>query len=227
MTDDFDLEGLAKRAAEEGKEFGDLREFAAEIAHTVFRKLVASGLLELDGKSPAQVSEDFRKALDRFPEGSSFWEFAVDYTPTLLREARRYRDNGEPLLACLMYATWLEHWANALITDWGPRKGIGEAERIAIIRESNFPAKMGWLLRVLGLPDLEPAHRHTAMEIVSHRNGFVHHKYKSHDPVAEARLEALVARFDSTVKYLESYYIRNLLAGLERIPEHVFKFEAQ
>lgn len=227
MIDTLDLDDLAKRAAEEGKELGDLKGLAVNIAHKVFRQLVATGILELDGKSPAEIFEEFRKVLDGFPEDSSFWDFAIDYTAALLREARRYRDSGESLLACLMYATWLEHWVNALITDWGPRKGIGEAERIAIIRESKFSAKMGWLLRVLGLPDMELAHRNAALEIVNHRNSFVHHKYKAYDPAAEAKLEALVARFDNTVKYLENYYIRNLLTGLQHIPGRWGRLEAQ
>lgn len=189
------------------------------VANKVFRAAAASGAISVEGRTREELLQDLIDLVEGTPAESSLWEITIEHRSSLIQEARRYRDQDQPFFACLMYATWIEHWINGVIIDLASRKGIDDGSKISIIRESNIRAKLGWLPKVLGAPEFEEAHRNTALKVIESRNGFVHYKYKAHEESSRTELVTLIGQFDETVSYFEQYYVTNFLSGLNSLDD--------
>lgn len=129
-----------------------LEKLSGIVADKVFRAAAASGAIEIADRTHTEILNDLIELVENTPADSLFWQITLVHTDSLVSEARRYRDKGEPLFASLMYATWIEHWVNGVITDLASRNGMSDSIRTSIIRESSIRAKLGWLPRVLGAP---------------------------------------------------------------------------
>lgn len=90
----------------------------------------------------------------------------IDALPYFRRKAREQADDDVPLASLILYATWIEHWINVLISIGMQRDGATEAdveayfktqprskakvERLKSLSRAPLPEKeFGWLLQVI------------------------------------------------------------------------------
>jgi hypothetical protein len=81
------------------------------------------------------------------------------------------------LLAALLYATWVEHVLNELITVAVSRKGEPDALARRIIRDVQLSAKLDWLLPLLGFRPIGQKHAERLRKLAEFRNQYAHYKW--------------------------------------------------
>ena len=142
----FDLEG--RQIAIPKRQFVNT---AVPLFRACIEDAVRLGVIDPKGKDKDQIAEEIFKFIGRIGESTRFL-CSTDHTSDLLDEARRCVQIGKQQIACLLYATWLEHWMNALIADLARRRRFQDTEISAILRDIPYKAKPTWFLRLLGFP---------------------------------------------------------------------------
>lgn len=193
-----------------------LLEASRRICQRMAEEVVRRGLVSPNGMTDDQLRDEVFACLrSEFKDDNVL--FIRDHTPDLLKRARAYRTEGDCYLACLLYATWAEHWINGLISTVGERRKLQPDETAQIIREAPLRAKLTWLLSLFGLPRIADRHRSSITRLMDLRNGFVHYKWMGRSEPADAQDEADLDRsltnFEATVKYLQRYYSRVIFVG--------------
>src|SRR5262245_57618994 len=104
--------------------------------------------------------EQKRKAFEAHVERSFREEGAksvIDFRPRLLRLARTLANEPHPMEAVVLYATWAEHWVNAILVTTALRRGQKERAAIRLVR-SGFATKLDGHWTRLELPKPPQAH---------------------------------------------------------------------
>jgi hypothetical protein len=151
---------------------------------------------------------------------------ALDFQPRLLATALDLSHRSHPIEAVILYATWCEHWLNATLISAALGRGLVEKDVKEMIRSSNAAAKLGWLWRLLGLPELPPNLR-SAVDFLSEvRNEHVHYKWTSHDPDAltheNSRLTLAIAEVRSVVEGLIDFEIHDIVGTHIAVADRLF-----
>ena len=167
---------------------------------------VKDGYLSTTGKTKEQFVAEFME----FAKNTEII-LRTDYTESLLRQARSYRRERSRELACLFYATWIEHTLNGFISSLARRMDFADNEITDIIRETSYKAKMSWMLRLFGRDSFNNSHINLIVKLMEVRNAFVHYKWKPESNQVRKETEALLSRIERTVKYIQEYERRNLL----------------
>jgi hypothetical protein len=184
---------------------------------------VAQGLIDPRGKSDVELDREvgayLRRVVRRVERSNSF-PFAVDYRQGLLAHARRFKQAEELELACLLYATWCEHWANSTIATLAYRRGMNQTDVAALLRDCSLRAKLGPLVLALGGPRIPERHAIFVGRLAESRNSFVHYKWKfaepeTHDESAE-QLRVLLLAVERTVRALMAWESRHLLVSSQK-----------
>ncbi len=191
----------------------EFEEITKSIINLFYRSRVLSNHIDPRGKDTVEIVEELKALVEQHNAANVKYTWITDYTSYLLKEARAYKKDKRFEMACLMYATWLEHWLNDIVGILSERKGLDEKEIIQLIRQTNFASKSSWLLKLLDLPIFDPEQK-TMMEImVEFRNGFVHYKWQPENRDREETLKDLVLQFENTVKYLQNYENAHIYYG--------------
>jgi hypothetical protein len=145
--------------------------------------------------------------------------FTTSYSDSLLSQARAFRRKQKTWEACIFYATWLEHFLNGLVLDLCHEK-LEASEAAQVVRDLPIRAKLSWFPVLGGLKPIAKSHVTLLTRLADLRNEFVHYK-KSHDPFgveddSQDRVKAVLARVESSVRYLGLYYDRQMLKGKTR-----------
>jgi hypothetical protein len=170
------------------------------------------------GKDETQLRKDILDFLERLSKSSRFF-WSIDHMGELLGEARRYARAGKAQMACLLYATWLEHWLNSLVADLARRRRFHDTEISALLRDVPYKAKPTWLLRLLGFPPLSEKHVRSIVEIGEIRNSFVHYKWRLHDVDSDElkkegeRARRVAEQAEHAIRYLRSVETKYFLGG--------------
>jgi len=117
-------------------------------------------------------------------------QIVYDYLPHLQRRARRAgRTKAVPLVALILYATWVEHWTNMVLTVGMLRRGQTETQvRLYFSRQPRFEDKVAQLGANLSLPHLGSQARNDLLRLMRCRNDFVHYTWEgSHIGAAKRR----------------------------------------
>lgn len=187
--------------------FSELDEDRAEM----FRRIAARALHEEGVRSPTrtQIEVRARRVLRSFDatqqEKGTGNVLVLDYTGDLLQSARKFRRERQPYLSCVLYATWAEHKLNQWIWSLANKKSLPVDDIQAMIRETQHRAKIAWLLRILGAPNVPKRHRLAVQQMMERRNAFVHYKWRQHRPSDEKAVVELLKNFERTVAYFRQY----------------------
>jgi len=197
------------------------RALQSYIINDLYRSSVKFGYLNPKGKTDQQIEEEFFQLLAlQARQGNYPYTFSVDYKDDLLNQARINRRRMHYTIACLLYATWVEHWVNDIISIYGSRNGLEDEDIIQIIRDTKFQAKVTWLWTLLDLKPISVKHRRSLEELITWRNGFVHYKWKQksgEDLIADIKqLAEILERFENTITYLNRYYHKHILKGVKK-----------
>ena len=148
-----------------------------------------------------------------------------DHTAALLREARAYRKAGRHELACVLYATWAEHFLNQLVVTGAKRKGLSEEDGVKMIRNLSFESKFTWVPKLLGFRAIALSHQKALRKLGELRNQYVHYKWRGYSAKGEKLDEYRqpVADFEKTVAYLGQYERREIFSGQKAAPRRFTK----
>jgi hypothetical protein len=180
----------------EGKRL--LQEFAEKTIPWILEQAIRDGRIDPRGKSEEQVEKEFVDFLGELLEAEEGEVLIVtDYTDSLLREARRSAKRGTFEFACLLYATWVEHWLNQMIVTAAARRGLTDQERTQALRR------------------LAARHQKALIEIGELRNTFVHYKWRRQplDDRSDKNLAGAVRNIDKTITYLRRFERREVFGG--------------
>ena len=181
--------------------------------HIALRNGIRLGHLDPTGKSQEAFARDVKRYFRRLAKQESF-PISIDHRPTLLATARATLSDGKNEIACLLLATWLEHWINGAIQTLLQREGQPDNVIVQIVRDCQFRAKLTWVLALLGAPPIAEPHAKAMVALSESRNWFVHYKWNSHNPdegdPQEVKLGEQLKQFEKTIGYLHRYSSRNL-----------------
>lgn len=197
------------------------KKLAKTLANSIYRSLIAEGAIDPRGKTDQQI----RSELSRYWQSNSpkiAITIAIDHTQMLLSEARTYARQGKSEFACLMYATWVEHWINGMIRYFGTKIWLAEKDLLEITRTSNSSQKLSWVWKLLQAPPINKSHLRVIERLIESRNRFVHYKWIAHDPDKEREEDQTphpaLKNIEKTIKYLSAYERRNIYYGKSKIP---------
>ena len=186
-----------------------------EIIQATFTTFVATGQVDPQGKSEEELETELLTLLRAVVKGGGF-RSVVDHRTSLLAQARDFAKKDDSELAILLYATWFEHWLNALFDNRAHLHGFKDKDVHIALRQIGLDAKLICFPLFLQLPRLSPSHVATVRECSNLRNAFVHYKFAARPAVDDATEEKTLGRVleasEKTVRYLCNY---------ERL--HIFK----
>ena len=120
------------------------------VIEAVRQSAIRYGHIDPRGKTAVEAEEEFAQFLLKFlKQPSYFW--VMDYKEDLLEQARLFRASGQNHLACLLYATWLEHWVNGIIDTYAGRKKLDRETTVQMLRDATTRAKLTWLFVLLSV----------------------------------------------------------------------------
>jgi hypothetical protein len=181
------MSNLKKLSPKESRQFVTL----------ISQDMIRQGLIDPTGKTDDEVKQEILAL------GKRGITLIDDHRPGLLKQARLFQKTDEVRLACLLYATWFEHWLNSVISTLAEKKGLDDKEVTQIIRDTNFDAKTGWLLRILGAKPISSKHKSIIKRTTELRNAFVHYKWRP--AYMEDDMRSVILEVEKTLKYLMSY----------------------
>lgn len=196
-----------------------LQKLGVLIFEGYYKRFVADGLLDPEGKSGAELKAEFCHQFEKaHKDKSSFYNVITDHTEDLLAAARAHAKRDKCDIACLFYATWLEHWVNRLIKE--KAKALGDESLKTLIRETGLKAKYQCLPALLGIPRLCDTHVNTALRIAELRNGFVHYKFvPTHVDNLQRELQQWrreLEKAETAVRYFQSYECKHIYKGQKK-----------
>lgn len=189
------------------------------LADGMYKAAIFEGHINPKGKTPQQVRREVAEWFLLRSKNDFKMGFIVDHTPDLLLEAREYRRHKKNEYACLMYATWIEHWVNSMVRFFAKKKHLGEKQIVEIIRGSNFNQKTTWLWSLLDAPSISSGHLINMSSLNQYRNSFVHYKWLRIDPEdddQDRKRDSVVEQIEKTIKYLLSYERRHVFDGKKK-----------
>jgi hypothetical protein len=193
------------------------RRLKKRLLHELFDSFLAIGALDPAGKTNEQVKKELNALALDFVQSAPH-RFIVDHRAHLLAHARQFVRLEEYDLALLVYATWFEHWINALFDNRAWRRGLTSKDVHLCIRQISLHAKLVVFPLLLKLPRLAESHVRTVNRCSELRNAFVHYKFSSR-PADNSRLDEeeeqikMTTACERTVRYLNNYERRHIFKG--------------
>jgi hypothetical protein len=213
MRDLEKIQSLEQSATSDDQKMQDI---VKGLVDGMYKAAIYEGHINPKGKTPQQVRREVAEWFLLKSKKDFKMRFVIDHTPDLLQEAREYRRRKKNQYACLMYATWTEHWINSMVRYFAKKKHIDEKQIIEIIRGSNFNQKTTWLWRLLEAPSISSRHLKNITSLNEYRNSFVHYKWLGIDPEDEKqdrKRDSVVEQMEKTITYLLSYERRHVFDG--------------
>jgi hypothetical protein len=207
-------EGIAALSAREQRALANL--FRDETRKGAFR-LPASDIL----------TSFCQHIVDEFPHQHTT-QVVYDYLPYLRRRAKlAARSNSVPLVSLVLYATWLEHWINMVITVAMLRNQVSQTEVDRYFdSQPNFASKLAQLGPVLALPPLPRTLQGPVKKLIACRNDYVHYTWRgSHSGHAHRRhsnLRNIVLRAPELLVRLRAWEVDALDAQFRPISRRLF-----
>ena len=155
----------------------------------------------------------FRRALTRAWLEEEYAE-VLDYRPRLLRAAGQHRRRRAPLVALVLYATWIEHTVNAIVIGAARINGpwTGHVDDLARhIVAADFPVRLSKMWSRYKAPTLDHTVKARLLRFMELRNDLVHYKWIGHSPVELERELAHMRTLAANARSLVTY-----LRGIER-----------
>lgn len=201
----------------------DIDKLGRSLVRSIAQELIAIGEIDPRGKSDEELHVEIINYLDTVVRKRNIiFGHILDHTLSIISEARKFARDEQYEMACLFYATWLEHWLNDMIATFCRRKKLPEDDITQIIRETQFRGKSTWLFRVLGLKPINETHLKRMQQVIESRNSFVHYKWKATDIDDESwikdreKLIELLNNVEKTISYLRKFKNQQVYFGRKR-----------
>lgn len=116
---------LVKRVSKQGVLNQKLDLLSRQLSKAIIEAAVAHGDINLAGKSDSEIRQEVADFLLDVAKNRKML-VAIDHTSTIKDIGRQFEKDGKPELASMMYATWVEHLLNGMISMAVHRKGQGD-----------------------------------------------------------------------------------------------------
>ena len=140
-----------------------------------------------------------------------------DHREDILDTADDLNKKGHTQLAISLYATFIEHTLNKIISIECSYKNIDRKTQTEIIK-TNI-GKCTWLFKLLGLPQLKPQYVKMILKISEERNSYLHYKWKpspdkiSDEDKTEKDKQEKIDKIKALIKYLKNYDTKHHYRG--------------
>jgi hypothetical protein len=155
----------------------------------------------------------------------------LDHRDAIATQAKALVDERRPLASLILYATWVEHWLNAVLVTHAIRRGLSPDQSEQIVRDAQLRAKITWLLQLAGLPPLEDEHRKAIVALTDLRNAYVHYKWSGRTPEElaqeEERLRETVHRCEALLDYLRDYERDHISGEMPEAAKRLFGVDVE
>lgn len=189
-----------------------------KIIETLIEGLVLSGDIDIHRLSYSEAISKLKSIAD-----NNEISIIVDYTKSLIKEARFYFKKDQHEMACLFYSTWLEHWINNIIALILKKKKWNDKEIVEVIRNVSFQGKYTWFLKIIDLKKIDGTHLKKIIKVSELRNNFVHYKWKEYNQQSEKELSDVLNDFEKTIKYLNQYQNELFFKNKKRTIKKILK----
>jgi len=113
--------------------------------------------------------------------------------PYLRRTARRLTKHRVPTASLILYAAWIEHWVNIMVTVAMLRSGKMPNKPLQFLKtQPRFDDKLKKLASALGLTSLPKKIRDSLIQVVKQRNQHLHFTWEGKSPERVRRDETTV-----------------------------------
>jgi len=117
----------------------------------------------------------------------------TDSRPYLRRTARRLAKHRVPTASLILYAAWIEHWVNIMVTVAMLRSGKAPIEPLRYLKtQPKFDDKLKKLACVVGLTALPKKIRDSLIQVVKTRNEHLHFTWEGKSPERSCKDENTV-----------------------------------
>jgi hypothetical protein len=128
----------------------------------------------------------------------------VDSQPYLRRNAKRLAKQSVPVASLILYAAWIEHWVNMMVTVAMLREGHAPGKPLQCLKsQPRFKDKLAILAKSLGVA-LPKKLRDAVIQVVDLRNGYVHFVWEGKAPRRISKdvgtLQSVVARCETILE---------------------------
>jgi hypothetical protein len=150
----------------------------------------------------------------------------VDHRSALASDARVIAGGVRPPVgALILYATWLEHWANGLLILFGPRKGLS-ASRIKNLMTRPLRERLRLAPDAVGMQPLSVDLTEGLTRLIKVRNDFLHFKWSSATrhvgSEGEGQIHSLVSGAEDWIPQVERHTKNQLYEPALSIAERLF-----
>lgn len=202
------LSELARRCLEHG--LNSLTESEERALHRIFRNETRKGAYRPWGVGAEDILRDFCQYVAANFSMPYTVLHVIDFQPLLRRRARAASRAKVPVTSLVLFATWVEHWLNMMVTVAMLRSGYGESEIERFFApQPGLTKKLQFLENDLHLGKLPK--RDQLINLVTTRNRFVHYTWRGR-PAGEVQSE--LGNIRSTVRRADSLLVE--LIAFER-----------
>jgi hypothetical protein len=124
---------------------------------------------------PREILLEFCGHVIRGFDASANPVIVIDSLPYLHRNAKRLSKQQPPVASLILYAAWLEHWVNMMVTVAILREGHSPNKPQEFLKsQPRFKDKLSMLAKSLKLTSLPKKLRDAIIQVVDLRNWYVH-----------------------------------------------------
>lgn len=193
-------DGLRSLSKDERREFKKL--FKKEIRKCAFKP---------QHNNPYKVLQEFcDHVIQEFGTITKI-KVVIDNQPYLRKIAKRLSNHKIPVASLILYAAWIEHWTNMMITVAMLRKGYTPTDPLNYLKtQPRFKDKLDKIANELGIKEINKKTRDGLIEVVKIRHRQLHYPW-------EGESSKKVNRNSQTV--------RAIVNKCEKILENALSFE--
>jgi len=186
---------------------------------------VRKGEFAVEGEDDVATRKQFCAHVRRAFLNEEF-RVVLDHRDAIATQAKALVGERRPLASLILYATWVEHWLNAVVVTTAIRRGVAPDQSEQIVRDARLQAKITWLFQLAGLPPLQDEHRRAIVALTDLRNAYVHYKWSGRTPEElakeEERLRETVQRCEDLLGYLREYERKHISGEMPQAAKRLF-----
>jgi len=180
----------------------------------------------------APTEKDMKSCLRRLMKdvaaGRAKYEWAMDFTPRLLRLARSAKSAGDAELSCVYYATWTEHKLNRFIRDFLIKHRGDQHHSDILLRDSGISGKLLWLHLCVTRRPVARGQLNRLKALSERRNQFLHYKWKLRDVETDDYHSSRAAdAAEALVRFLTRFERQHFFKGQKRAMRRYLRTLAQ
>jgi len=220
------LADLARRCKSQG--LRALSRYEKRALRVLCAKEMRKRAFQPQASRPRKVLAEFCDHVIRSFDASAAPVVVIDNQPYFRRIARRLSKQDVPLASLILYAAWIEHWVNMMVTVAMLRGGNVPSVPLAFLKtQPKFKEKLVKLASAVGINELPKKLRDALLEVVKLRNRYLHFGWEGL-PLRQVRndlktLGAVVKRCERLLDKAQAFEHQHFDAPYSQLVSRVFR----